>query len=100
MKAYSVNQDVGHFGVDNPATEVRDRFRSPCAQTAADPVTGLFFVNVGIVSGAHGSHVAGIATGNRLFGGQMSGAAPGAKIASVRVCLLTAAAPRTRWSKA
>ena len=45
------------------------------------------FVNIGIVSGAHGSHVAGIAAGNSLFGGAMSGAAPGAKIVSVRVCL-------------
>ncbi len=91
MKDYSVNQDVGHFGHDNPATEVRESVPFTVQpQTAADPVTGLFFVNVGIVSGAHGSHVAGIATGNRLFGGQMSGAAPGAKIVSVRVCLFTA----------
>jgi len=44
-------------------------------------------VNIGIPSGAHGSHVAGIAAGNSLFGGQMSGAAPGAKIVSVRACL-------------
>ena len=36
-------------------------------------------VNIGIVSGAHGSHVAGIAAGNALFGGSMSGAAPGAQ---------------------
>ena len=41
------------------------------------------FVNIGIVSGAHGSHVAGITAGNGLFGGAMSGAAPGAKIVSV-----------------
>ena len=38
-------------------------------------------------SGAHGSHVAGIASGNALFGGAMSGAAPGAKLVSVRACL-------------
>jgi hypothetical protein len=47
-------------------------------------------VNIGIISGAHGSHVAGIAAGNALFGGQMSGAAPGAKIVSVRACLFIA----------
>ena len=35
-------------------------------------------VNIGIVSGAHGSHTAGIAAGNQLFGGAMGGAAPGA----------------------
>ena len=27
-------------------------------------------VNIGIVSGSHGSHVAGIAAGNALFGGR------------------------------
>ena len=48
------------------------------------------FVNIGIVSGAHGSHVAGIAAGNSLFGGAMSGAAPGAKIVSLRACLFIA----------
>jgi Subtilase family len=43
-------------------------------------------VNIGITSTAHGSHVAGIVAGNGLFGGAMSGAAPGAKLVSVRVC--------------
>src|SRR4029078_4222449 len=47
-------------------------------------------VNIGIVSGAHGSHVAGIASANAMFGGAMSGAAPGAQIKSVRVCLFIA----------
>ena len=47
-------------------------------------------VNLGIVSGAHGSHVAGITAANGMFGGAMSGAAPGAKIVSVRVCLFVA----------
>src|SRR6185295_798395 len=45
------------------------------------------YVNLGIVAGAHGSHVAGIAAGNKLFGGAMSGQAPGAKIVSLRACL-------------
>ena len=59
------------------------------------------FVNIGIVSGAHGSHVAGIAAGNSLFGGAMSGAAPGAKIVSVaRLPVHRRAARRTRWSRA
>ena len=35
----------------------------------------------------HGSHVAGITSANGMFGGKMTGAAPGAKIKSVRVCL-------------
>lgn len=45
------------------------------------------YVNIGIVSGAHATHVAGISAGNSLFGGKMNGAAPGAKIVSERVCL-------------
>ena len=48
------------------------------------------FVNIGIVSAQHGSHVAGIVAANGLFGGAMTGAAPGAKIVSVRVCLFIA----------
>ena len=45
------------------------------------------FVNIGIVSAQHGSHVAGIVAGNQLFGGAMTGEAPGAKIISVRACM-------------
>ena len=58
------------------------------------------FVNLGIVSGAHGSHVAGIAAGNSLFGGQMSGAAPGAKIVSCAPACSSPAARPTRSSRA
>ena len=91
MTTYKVNHDIGNFGHDDPATAVRESVPFTIQpMTDPDPVTGFFFVNVGIVSGAHGSHVAGITAGNRLFGGQMSGAAPGAKIVSVRVCLFTA----------
>ena len=90
MTTYKVNHDIGYFGHDNPATAVRESVPFTVQpMTDPDPVTGFFFVNVGIVAGAHGSHVAGITAGNRLFGGQMSGAAPGAKIVSVRVCLFT-----------
>ena len=41
------------------------------------------FVDIGIVSGAHGSHVAGITAANDMFGGQMDGAAPGAQLVTV-----------------
>ena len=44
------------------------------------------FIDSGDIAGP-GRHVAGIASGNSLFGGQMSGAAPGAKLVSVRACL-------------
>jgi len=82
MTDYKVNYDVNYFGVDNPATAVAERMPFVVQTDGRQK-----FVNIGIVSGAHGSHVAGIAAGNSLFGGAMSGAAPGAKIVSVRVCL-------------
>jgi hypothetical protein len=85
MRDYSVNFDVGYFGTDNPATPVTERVPFVVQTDGKNK-----YVNLGIVSGAHGSHVAGIAAGNSLFGGQMSGAAPGAKIVSSRACLFVA----------
>lgn len=85
MTDYKVNRDVGFFGTDNPATAVAERMPF-VVQTNGQ----LKVVNIGIVSGAHGSHVAGIASGNSLFGGEMSGNAPGAQIVSVRACLFVA----------
>jgi subtilisin family serine protease len=82
MRDYKINKDVGYFGTDNPATAIAERMPFVVQTDGKNK-----FVNIGIVSGAHGSHVAGIAAGNGLFGGQMSGAAPGAKIVSVRVCM-------------
>ena len=85
MKEYDINYDVNYFGTDNPATAVAERMPFVVQVNKKD-----LYVNIGIVSGAHGSHVAGIAAGNALFGGQMSGMAPGAHIISVRACLFTA----------
>src|SRR5918994_7397699 len=85
MKDYALNFDVSYFGTDNPATAIAERMPF-VVQTDGQ----LKYVNIGIVSGAHGSHVAGIAAGNSLFGGSMSGAAPGAKIVSSRACLFVA----------
>ena len=82
MMDYKVRYDVNYFGVDNPATAIAERMPF-VVQTDGKHK----FVNIGIISGAHGSHVAGIAAGYKLFGGSMMGAAPGAKIVSVRVCL-------------
>ena len=82
MRDYKVAYDVNYFGVDNPATPVAERMPFVVQTDGKNKV-----VNIGIVSGAHGSHVTGIAAGNALFGGAMSGAAPGAKIVSVRVCV-------------
>lgn len=90
MADYKVNYDVNYFGTDNPATDIAERIPFVVQTDGKNKV-----VNIGIVSGAHGSHVAGIAAGNSLFGGEMSGAAPGAKIVSVRVCLFIAGCTNT-----
>ena len=88
---YKVNRDVGYFGTDNPATAIAERM-----PFVVQTIGSTKYVNIGIVSGAHGSHVAGIAAGNALFGGQMGGAAPGAKIVSSRACLFVAGCTATR----
>ena len=85
MTDYKVNFDVGYFGTDNPATAIAERMPFVVQTDGKNK-----FVNIGIVSGFHGSHVAGIAAGNSLFGGEMSGAAPGAQIVSSRACLFVA----------
>jgi hypothetical protein len=85
MTNYKVNRDVGYFGTDNPATPVAERMPFVVQIDGKNKV-----VNIGIVSGQHGSHVAGIVAANGLFGGAMSGAAPGAQLVSVRVCLFIA----------
>jgi Subtilase family/Bacterial pre-peptidase C-terminal domain len=85
MLPYKQHFDVGTFGTDNPATPVREAVPFVVQNDHKNRV-----VNIGIVSGQHGSHVSGIIAGNQLFGGAMSGAAPGAKIVSVRVCLFIA----------
>jgi hypothetical protein len=82
MTDYKVNYDVGWFGTDNPATAVHETLPFVVQTDGKQKV-----INIGIVSGLHGSHTAGIAAGNALFGGAMSGAAPGAKLVSVRGCL-------------
>jgi hypothetical protein len=85
MTDYKVRYDTGVFGIDNPATPIKE---SVPFVVQTDPADNA--VNIGIVSGAHGSNVAGIAAGNNIFGGAADGAAPGAKLVSVRVCLFTA----------
>ena len=82
MTDYKVNRDKGYFGTDNPATAVKEAVPFVVQTDGKNKL-----VNIGIVSAAHGSHVAGIAAGNKLFGGAMSGQAPGAKIVSLRACL-------------
>lgn len=93
MRPYGERYDVGHFGTDNPATAVRDQipfvveFREDVDTTPAG-VPGLNdFVNIGIIEGEHGSHVAGITAANDMLGNaNFDGAAPGAKLVSARAC--------------
>ena len=90
LRPYAKNFEVDSFGTDNPATPVKESVPfvvQTAKRSVGTPPVDKVFVNIGIVGGAHGSHVAGIAAGNGLFGGAMSGAAPGAKLLSVRACL-------------
>lgn len=93
MRPYAERYDIGHFGADNPATPEWDtvpfvvEFRKGVDLTPAGREGETAdFVNIGVVSSDHGTHVAGIATG-RLPGWAMEGAAPGAKIVSARACV-------------
>ncbi|GAA2725951.1 S8 family serine peptidase [Cellulomonas aerilata] len=92
-RPYGEAFQVGHLGTDDPATAVQEsmpfvvEFREDVDLTPAGFAGQTAdFVNIGIVEAAHGSHVAGIAAGNALFGGDVSGAAPGATLVSSRAC--------------
>ncbi|GAA3435667.1 S8 family serine peptidase [Kutzneria kofuensis] len=78
MIDYRYKQDVGHLGTV-----------AFVVQTDKSNYTGggTAFVDIGIAGAAHGTHVSGIVAGNSLFGGKMAGAAPGAKLMAVKVCL-------------
>ena len=82
LGSYTRTQESSVLGMDNPATDVVEEMPYVIQTDGQNKA-----VNLGIVSGAHGTHVAGITAANGMFGGQMSGAAPGAKLVSVRVCL-------------
>ena len=60
MTDYKVNFDVSYFGTDNPATAVAERMPFVVQTDGKNK-----FVNIGIVSAQHGSHVAGIAAGEQ-----------------------------------
>jgi hypothetical protein len=82
MTDYKVRYDVGTFGTDRAATPERDSVPFVVQTDGRNK-----YVNIGIVSAAHGTHVAGIATGKDFFGGTFDGAAPEAQVVSIRVCL-------------
>ncbi len=95
MRPYKEKFDVGHFGVDNPDTDIAESMQFVVEyreDVDMSPYGGTWvgqkrdFVNIGVVESAHGTHVAGIAAGHSLFGGEMDGQAPGAKVVSTRAC--------------
>ncbi|MGW6361353.1 S8 family serine peptidase [Streptomyces sp. NPDC055092] len=95
MKPYKDGYQIGYFGKDNPATDVVERIPFVVEirkDVPMDPYGGDWvgkkadFVNIGVIESEHGTHVAGITSANGLFGGKMSGAAPGAKLVSSRAC--------------
>ncbi|MEN3359721.1 MAG: hypothetical protein V7637_3703 [Mycobacteriales bacterium] len=96
MRPYKEKFDIGHFGTDNPATPVHESAPFTVEYRTGVDVTPLGlpgtadFVNIGIVSDAHGSHVAGITAANDMLGNRnFDGAAPGAKIVVARACLFS-----------
>ncbi len=95
MKPYKDGFQIGHFGTDDPATAISESIPFTIEirrDVPMDPYGGTWvgktadFVNIGVVEAEHGTHVAGITSANGLFGGRMTGAAPGAKIVSSRAC--------------
>ncbi|RKN37635.1 S8 family serine peptidase [Streptomyces hoynatensis] len=95
LRPYGEDHQIGHFGTDDPDTAIAEAIPFVVEireDVPMDPYGGDWvgqtrdFVNIGIVSGEHGTHVAGITAANGLFGGEMRGAAPGAQLVSARAC--------------
>ena len=97
MRPYKEKFQVGTFGKDRASTPVVDSMAFTVDYREDQEIVPVFgpgtglpdkidFVDIGIVSGEHGSHVAGITAANNMFGGKMDGAAPGAKLVSARAC--------------
>jgi subtilisin family serine protease len=93
MRPYKEKFQVGHFGTDKPGTAVREQmpfvveFREDVDASKIGLPAATDYVNIGIVEGMHGSHVAGITAANDLLGNRdFDGVAPGAKIVSARAC--------------
>ncbi|MDQ0893161.1 S8 family serine peptidase [Agromyces ramosus] len=93
MAPYAIDQQVDHFGVDEPTTPENERipfvveYRDDVdlSPIGNDGATGTY-VNIGLPAASHGTHVAGIVAATSMFGGEMHGAAPGAQIVSSRAC--------------
>ncbi|MFI5754680.1 S8 family serine peptidase [Streptomyces sp. NPDC051569] len=90
MKPYKKGFQIGYFGKDDPKTTIVERIpfvveiRKNVVYNGSGATSD--YVNIGVIQGEHGTHVAGITAANGLFGGKMNGAAPGAKLVSSRAC--------------
>ena len=96
MRPYGERFDQGVFGTDKSGTDVveampftvdvREDLTLEALGSPAGFPAKMDFVDIGLMSGAHGTHVAGITAANDMFGGAMDGQAPGAKIVAARAC--------------
>jgi subtilisin family serine protease len=92
MQPYGESYQVGSFGTDKPFTDVVEAipftvdYREDQSLEPLGSPDSYDFVDIGLASGAHGSHVAGITAAKNMFGGKMDGQAPGAKLVSGRAC--------------
>jgi hypothetical protein len=97
MTRYHQSGQIGHLGTDKATTDVHESIPFVVDYREDVDLLGVFgpgtglpdsvdFVDIGIASGEHGSHVAGIVAANDMFGGKMDGQAPGAQLVSARAC--------------
>lgn len=84
LRPYAEKQQVAYVGEDDPATAISERY--PFTVQVKRDVAGGYGVNLGFISEAHGTHVAGITAAHGMYGGKMDGQAPGAKLVSMRAC--------------
>lgn len=90
MQPYGSSFQIGHFGTDNPATDISESVPFTVEwRDDAPAITGgtADFVGIDIAAAEHGTHVAGITAARSLFGGAMNGVAPGAKLVAARACI-------------
>jgi hypothetical protein len=80
MTDYHLNNDVGIFGKDDPATPIRETVGFT-VQT--DATRKIVYIMPGY--SGHGTGVAGVAAGKNFFGGQINGIAPEAQIISIPI---------------
>ncbi|MDG4767815.1 S8 family serine peptidase [Solwaraspora sp. WMMD406] len=93
MRPYNESFDIGHFGTDDPATPIAEQvpfvveYRTDVDTTPVGGPGLVDYVNIGMISSSHGTHVAGIVAANDMLGNEdFDGAAPGAKLVSSRAC--------------